>query len=284
MKNHILLFTICLLWLAACSPKLAPEVAEDYTATIEQWQAQRLASLTIPSGWLSLTGLTWLQEGENTVGSAAEADVQLPAGAPELAATYTLVNGQVSCEPHHSTQLLDAQACAMQHGSHSWQLIERAGRYGIRSRDTLLPSRIRLMPLEQFAIDPNYQVYAYWTPATTADSVLMRNVLDMEYYLPLEGTLAFTLQGQAFELQALDGGPNDLFLIFSDDTTGDSTYGGGRYLYCPRPDQRGRTVVDFNKAYNPPCAFTAYATCLLPRAENHLALSVQAGEKTYGDH
>ena len=137
---------------------------------------------------------------------------------------------------------------------------------------------------EFFDVDANYRVAAQWTKAASTDSVMMRNVVDMEYAIPIEGKLPFKLANQSFELEALDGGAEELFLIFFDKTTGDSTYGGGRYLYCPRSDAEGNTVIDFNKAHNPPCAFTDFATCLLPRSENGLPIPVLVGEKTYGEH
>ena len=263
-----------------------PPVPATYEADIEDWRARRMAGLTAPTGWLSLTGLYWLKEGINHCGTAEEARVKLSADAPELVATYTLENGQVACEIMEGSgvEALSADQCAMAYGSQRWNLLERGGRHGVRVRDTLLPARIRLRPIEHFATDPSYRVFGQWEETTDLDSVLMRNVLDMEYYVPVEGKLRFTLNGQLQELIALDGGPDDLFLIFADKTTGETTYGGGRYLYCPRPDEAGRTIIDFNKSYNPPCAFTDFATCLLPRVENNMPIAVLAGEKTYGDH
>lgn len=288
MRTLFCLAVVSLFTLFSCKTQemVSPPVPETYDTDIEDWRSRRLASLTSPTGWLSLTGLYWLKEGVNTCGSQPDARIRLSGDAPAETAIYTLENDQVRCEPvaGSGVESLSDDNCAMAYGSQRWQLLERGGRFGVRVRDTLLPARIRLRPIEHFATDPSYRVYGQWEATDGADSVLMRNVLDMEYFVPVEGKLRFTIGGQLQELIALDGGPDDLFLIFADKTTGETTYGGGRYLYCPRPDENGRTIIDFNKAYNPPCAFTDFATCLLPRIENNMPVAILAGEKSYGDH
>ncbi len=263
-----------------------PTPPPDYNQQIEQWQHDRRASLSEPNGWLSLVGLHWLEEGENKCGSGQDNQVILPRTAPQYVGSYTLNNGNVHCSIKEQEGLSNTSDdnCNMAYEALSWKLIERGGRYGIRIRDSLRPARIRLRAIEFFDIDPNQRVFATWTAAAERDSVLMRNVLDMEYAIPIEGQLTFKLKDKDCTLTALDGGKDELFLIFSDDTTGELTYGGGRYLSCPRPNDKGITIIDFNKSYNPPCAFTEYATCLLPRPENHLPLELLVGEKAYGEH
>lgn len=281
MRLFLFLFC-CTSFLACQTPKATtPELPDDYAAQHEVWQQERMGDLLAPTGWLSMVGLYWLEAGENSCGSAAGSIVKLPNSAPAQAAIYTLQNGQVSCDPitDNGVSLLDAENCVMGYGPLRWHLLERGGKYGIRIQDTLLPTRIRLAPIPRFNLDPSYRVYAQWEPAEADASLMMRNVLDMEYAVPILGKVRFTLANQEHELVALDGGPDDLFLIFSDDTTGDTTYGGGRYLYCSRPDANGRTIIDFNRAHNPPCAFTNFATCLLPVVKNHLPFALLSGEK-----
>lgn len=286
MRAYPLLLCLSGLLLTACGAQQALPTPDNYEAEIEAWREARLGSLTAPTGWLSLVGLHWLEQGANTIGSGEDQDIPLPEPAPAHVGTYHLLGPQIAAE----TEDIDGLAVSkdgyseMSYGALQWFLIERGGRYGIRVRDTLLPTRIRLRPIEFFPIDLSYRVRATFTPAEANESVMMRNVLDMEYPVPVMGTLRFRLNGKSYTLEALDGGPNDLFLIFSDLTTGESTYGGGRYLYCARPGEDGATVIDFNKAYNPPCAFTDYATCLLPRAENRLEVALEVGEKTFGEH
>lgn len=261
-----------------------PVPLPDYNQQIEQWQQDRRSSLSASDGWLSLVGLHWLDEGENKCGSSDKNQIILPSTVPEFVGAYTLNEGHVSCSIIEQKGLSSSSAdnCNMAYEAISWNLIERGGNYGIRVRDSLRPARIRLRAIEYFDIDPNKRVFAKWTVAAEKDSILMRNVLDMEYAIPIEGSLTFKLEGQDCQLTALDGGPDELFLIFSDETTGELTYGGGRYLSCPRPNEEGVTIIDFNKSYNPPCAFTAFATCLLPRPENYLPLELLVGEKMYG--
>lgn len=277
-------FLLSLFFFASCHTQaLLPQTPSDYPQRHQNWKDGRLANLLAPTGWLSMVGLYWLDEGENGCGSAPDQQVLLPPSAPEQLATYTLKNGEVSCTAMTNKGVLikDQEACSMEYGSLRWYMLERGGRYGIRVQDTLLPTRIRLAPIPYFELDSSYRVYAQWEAASDGVSVMMRNVLDMEYPVPIEGKLRFMLKGQQHELIALDGGPDDLFLVFADKTTGESTYGGGRYLYCSRPDKNGRTIIDFNRAYNPPCAFTSFATCLLPRIENHLPIALNCGEKDF---
>ncbi len=247
MRTLCCLGLLSLFTVLSCKTQV-PSIPITYEADINAWRARRLANLTAPSGWLSLTGLYWLKEGVNNCGAGEDTRIKITGDAPALAATYTLKGSEVACEIMEGSKVQAASddGCAMTYGSQRWQLLERGGRYGVRVRDTLLPARIRLQPIEQFAIDPSYRVFGEWEAVAGADSVLMRNVLDMEYYVPVEGKLRFTINDQLQELIALDGGPDDLFLIFADKTTGETTYGGGRYLYCPRPDENGRTIIDFN--------------------------------------
>ncbi|RMF00320.1 MAG: DUF1684 domain-containing protein [Bacteroidetes bacterium] len=273
--------------LTACAQRNCPgALPSDYEAQIRDWQQAQQASLSAPQGWNSLIGLYWLKPGENRCGSGPDMDILLPPGHPAWAATYTLEAGKLSCmlNPAAEVQWLEPEHCSMQSGSLIWHVIERGGRQGVRLRDTLRPARIRLRPRSYFPIRADYRVCAQVLPIADQDSILLHNVLDMAYTLPVAAKLRFELGGATHEIVALDGGSEQLFVVLSDETTGETTYGGGRYLYCPRPDAKGRTIIDFNQLYNPPCVFTDYATCLLPPAENHIPLPLEVGEKIYGDH
>ena len=147
-------------------------------------------------------------------------------------------------------------------GDLSWILIQRSDKYGIRLWDTKHPKLTDTIHIESYPIDPAWRIRAEWIPDTSGQTVHIRNVLDMEMEMETAGRLRFRYQGQDYELTALDGEENTFFLVFADDTNGSKTYGGGRYLYALRPDSTGSTYLDFNKAYNPPCAFTEFATCL----------------------
>ncbi|MEZ4988669.1 MAG: DUF1684 domain-containing protein [Saprospiraceae bacterium] len=288
MENHsfsrlLPLLFWALLGTSAC--KTQASFPPDYEATHREWQQERLANLTAPHGWFSLVGLHWLKPGTNTCGSGTDQDILLAPEVPAHACTYYWNEGRVSADVNTSAgvQLMDAAEQRMAYRSVQWHLIERGGKWGVRVQDTLMPSRIRLRAIDTYPLNPSFRITAHWLPATATDSVKMRNVLDMAYNVPVEGRIRFRFEGSEYELTALDGGPDDLFLIFSDETTGDTSYGGGRYLYCPRADKDGTIVVDFNRAINPPCAFTPFATCLLPTTDNHLPLHILAGEKVYGE-
>ena len=272
-----------LLCLGCESPSLT--VPENYETELLAWRSDRLAELTAPRGWLSLIGLYWLAEGANAFGSRTDHRISLPSPVPANAGVFFLRDTSVRTFVFADSSLrVNADSTEFGYGSVEWLLIQRGEQRGVRVRDTLRPARIRLAPIDYYPIDLAYRVQARFTPAQVRSSRLMRNVQGMEYPVAIVGTLDFRLRGKQESLLALDGGEDSLFLIFSDATTGETTYGGGRYLYCSRPDAEGQTIIDFNRAYNPPCAFTEYATCLLPLAENHLELALEAGEKTYGAH
>jgi hypothetical protein len=276
---------LLLLGLLGCQSPALP-LPDDYEADLAQWRTDRLAELIAPRGWLSLIGLHWLQDGANTFGSAADNPVRLPAPIPAQLGRYTLQDSTVRTQIIAGDSLLvvNTDSTEFRYGPIEWLLIERGDRWGVRVRDTTLPTRITLEPIDYFTVDPRYRVAAAFTPAATQTSRRMRNALGMEYDVPVLGTLRFRLRGKSEQLLAMDGGPDQLFLVFSDATTGETTYGGGRYLYCPVPDNAGQTVIDFNRAYNPPCVFTDFATCLLPLPDNHLELALEVGEKNYGHH
>ena len=290
MNSKILLFclTSLLLLFSSCKTQRLGQVSlmPNYEQHIQEWQQQQLSDLLAPNGWLSLIGLYWLKEGQNTCGSDESNQIILPNTVPPFVGEYHLNNGKTTCEitPHQNLIPLSENNCNLSYNSISWKLIKRGENYGVRVRDTLRPQRIRLQAMKYFDTDPNYRVYANWRPAAENESIMMRNVLDMEYAIPIEGQLDFLLKGKKYTLTALDGGPEELFLIFSDETTAELTYGGGRYIYCSRPNEKGITIIDFNKSHNPPCAVTSFATCLLPRPENHLPVEVLAGEKNDGNH
>ena len=172
----------------------------------------------------------------------------------------------------------------VKYGDLSWVLIHRKDKFGIRLWDPKQPHLQDTVQIESYPIDPAWRIEATLLPDTSGRTVTFRNVLDMEMEMETEGHLRFEYAGRSHLLTALDGGEESLFLIFADGTTGETTYPGGRYLYADRPDRTGLTYLDFNKAYNPPCAFTEFATCLLPPAENRLELAIAAGEMTYGTH
>jgi len=166
-------------------------------------------------------------------------------------------------------------------GSLSWYLLQRENRFGIRLKNAKNSAIKKFKGIDHFPISQDWQVPATLRLPKKEKSITLRNVVDMDVKMKLEGYLTFEISGETYELEALDGGAESYFIIFADETTGVETYGAGRYLYVPRTDDAGNTLIDFNKAHNPPCAFTDFATCPLPSAKNSLGVSIFAGEKNY---
>jgi uncharacterized protein len=271
-----------------------------YVKSIEQWRQQRLDNLRKPDGWLSLIGLFWLKGGANTFGSDATNDIRFPAGkADAFLGTLTLENGVVSlkiiqgadvrCGGERVTAMTlqtdkDGQATLLTHRSLIWYIIERDGRFAVRLKDTESALLQQFKGIENFPIDPRWAVEARFEKTDSAKFIDVPNVLGNVSKELCPGTVVFSHDGREFRLDVIaEAGAEQYFLIFADQTSGEETYGGGRFLYIDKVDDAGRTLIDFNKAYNPPCVFTAYATCPLPPRQNILPFKVTAGEKVYGD-
>jgi uncharacterized protein (DUF1684 family) len=273
-----------------------------YTDEVEQWKAKRLASLKNEDGWLSLVGLHWLKEGENKLGSDSSSDVPLPAGkSPRVAGSIFLNGGAVKLEarpgsgitsegkPVTSLELKSdadgGKPTVLKLGTLTFHVIKRGERLGVRVKDSASPERTNFRGLEYFPVDERWRVEARFEPYNPPKAIPIVNVLDMKEDMPSPGALVFDVNGQTYRLDALtEEGEEQFFIIFDDSTSGRETYGAGRYLYAGPPDSTGRLLIDFNKAYSPPCAFTKYATCPLPPEQNRLPLRVEAGEKSAGHH
>jgi uncharacterized protein (DUF1684 family) len=274
-----------------------PSGGPPYVAEVEAWRATREARLRAPDGWLSIVGLTWLHQGENRFGSAADDDVVLPAGTPPHAGSFVLegltarleipagspvtLNGKPAVSRALRTDV-SATPDVLAVGTVSWQLIERGGRIGVRVSDRENPLRTSWLGTRWFPIDPAYRVVARLEPR--AGEMVVPDAAGGKQTLKSPGTLTFTLGGKAQRLQpVLDGeDEGDQLVVFRDATSGRETYGGGRFVRARRqPD--GTFVIDFNRAYAPPCAFTPYATCPLPPAQNRLRVAIPAGERSLGE-
>ena len=263
---------------------------------IEHWRSARVVELTADDGWLTLVGLHWLHEGANRTGSAPGVDLSLPTGAPAVLGTFTLSGGHVSFVPApdatvsvggtpFDTGEIALDKTVLEAGSLRMLVIQRGARIGLRVRDLASSSRQAFKGIESFPIDETARVAARFESFTPPKQVPIVNVLGDVIDTPSPGRLTFRLHGTEYTLDALvdEPGAPDLFVIFRDRTNGDTTYPAGRYLQVPLPVE-GKTTIDFNQAYNPPCAFTAFATCPLPPRQNWLKVPVEAGEKDYRSH
>jgi len=274
--------------------------AGSYESQIEAWRAQRVERLKAPNGWLSLIGLHWLKEGKNTVGADKGNDIVLAAGPAKLGtitltkgkATIDLVTGTgatVDGKGQKTAVLLDdtsEKPTTVAFGSASFYVIDRNGKKGLRVKDSNAQTRTHFVGIDYYPIDPKWRVEAKWVEYKPPHTLEIPNVLGQVDKMPVPGKAVFERDGKKYELLPVLEEPDakELWFIFADKTSAKETYGGGRFLYADMPKD-GKVIIDFNKAYNPPCAFTPHATCPLAPPENRLAIPVTAGEKKYrGGH
>jgi uncharacterized protein len=270
-----------------------------YDKEIKDWCAKRVQALKAPDGWLNLVGLFWLHEGINPFGSGLGQQIvfpykDLPGDAGYFARkgnTITLVvkntdRIQIDGKPIQEALVFDtamAKAPVMSYGSLRWTIIQRGEKIGIRLRNLQAPQVSTFKGTQRYPTNIAWKVKSTLVPPSEPTYIAITNVLGQTSQLPSAGKLEFFIGQKKYSLDALLEG-EELFVLFADATNGASTYGSGRFMYAQKPGADGTTILDFNKAFNPPCAFTRYATCPLPPRQNHLPIAVTAGEKNYGQH
>ncbi|MFN7119873.1 MAG: DUF1684 domain-containing protein [Saprospiraceae bacterium] len=293
-----LLFTALLLFYASFTFafQTVQKIDKQYIAEIEAWRAQRIASLKSEDGWLNLAGLLPLKEGKNTFGSDKSNAIIFPKGDAFLG-NLILENGEVKVEISPKTTVyqgdnkvknlkifsLKEKPIILQHQSLRWFIIKRGERYFVRLRDLESPNVTHFPGIESFPIDPTWRIEATLEPAAPDFKIPVVDIIGTSSMQPSPGAFRFEIQGKTYSLYPTSEG-DQLFFVFGDATNGDTTYGAGRFLYAKQPDANGKIILDFNKAYNPPCAFTAFATCPLPSEMNKLSIEINAGEKNFGEH
>ncbi|RLD32055.1 MAG: hypothetical protein DRI73_07675 [Bacteroidetes bacterium] len=288
----ILLFTFtCIVFTSCPDQKNTRNIfnPEEY----KQWKAKRITYLKSHEGWLNLAGLFWLEEGENTIGSSPDNTIQFPEDAPAFTGIFILTDSIVFFEANPDITIFNKgkrvekiqmepdvtmHPTILSYDSLEWFIIKRGEQYGIRLRDFNRKEINKLDSIPCFPPDPKWKVKATLIIPSKKVSLMLPDVLGQATEQKVPGILEFSLKGISYQLYPL-GTPNDLWVIFSDETSGDQSYGGGRFLEIAPPDKKGNYFLDFNKAYNPPCAFTEFATCPLPPKENILEIGVMAGEK-----
>jgi len=290
----IILYSIYLIPACTRSEKIDPV----YLQEVEDWHARRLASLTKPDSWLSVAGLFWLSEGKNSFGGSESNQIQFPAdkAAAEMG-QFFLQEGIVSVQVNNGISVFyngekvktitmvndnEGTPTILTYGSLSWYIIKRGEKLGIRLKNSESSQLNNFRGIDRFPVNPKWKVSAKFTAYESPKTIEIPNILGTVSNDPSPGKLIFELDDQTYSLDPI-ADPDDKrwFIIFSDQTSGEETYGAGRFLYIDAPSDDGTAIIDFNKAYNPPCAFTPYATCPLPPEQNHLALRVDAGEKNY---
>lgn len=281
--------------LVGCRHSVPSEPLADW----HRWQARRLESVAGTNGWASLVGLHWLPEGPSTSGARTDQMHRFPTGrAPEVMGVWHRSGSAIRLEPAPGVSVLkngqpfnggplvtDAHGAdpdVVSVGGLRITVIDRGGRLGLRVKDSLSPSRTRFAGLRYFPWSADWVLPARLEPAAPGATLTLATVVGTRESLPLAGTLVVEIAGKPHRLQAaLDTETDDLFVLFRDLTNGRETYGAGRFLHAPKPDPAGRTTLDFNRAYNPPCAVTPFATCPMTPPGNRLPIRVLAGERQY---
>jgi hypothetical protein len=273
-------------------PNVQAQTSAAYTTSIKHFDTLRMNALTDKNGWLNLAGLYWLKQGDNTFGSAAANTLVFKhKNMPAVLGKFKVAGTKVSFEFDKAvtkfsndyseevvlfdpTSKTDTIAIFNQF---MWSIIIREDKIGVRFRDLKNPALMAFKGNKRFAINEKWNFTAKLLPPNPS-GLFITNVLGQTTAQDYAGKISFEYQGRNYVLDAISEGPGDLFVVFGDATNGINTYHTGRFMYVPRPDKNGNTFIDFNKAFNPPCAYTPYATCPIPPQQNILPFMVTAGE------
>ncbi len=280
-----------------CSGNSKEKGSKEYIEEINNWHKKREANLKKETGWLNLVGLFWLKEGENKFGSAKDNHIVFPgSNIPDFIGSFYLKDSIVTVKITPGVKVyndsvlvtetimnndLSPNTTILKLGSLRWFVIKRGNKYGIRLRDVDAPLVKNFKGIEHYPVNEDWKITADFLPFDKIKKISIPTILNTveEDYSP--GYLSFNINSNNYKLLAIDEG-EEFFIIFADETNGEETYGAGRFLYTAKPDSNNKVIIDFNKAYNPPCVFTKFATCPLPPKENYLHLKITAGEKKYG--
>jgi uncharacterized protein len=284
----------------AIAATLAAHSASPPPADYLTWQSQRVQSLTAEKGWLTLIGLHWLEPGSYTIGSGADQQIRLAAGPAQMgkinysdgkivfqAQGDVLIDGKAAAtEVSLSTDKEGAAPTEVSMGSVSFFAIDRSGKIGLRVKDSQASTRTVFLGLDYFAYQPKLNITARYEAYKTPRTIEVATIIGTVEPTPNPGRAHFSYAGKNYSFELLEGSDaTHFFTVFGDQTNGKETYGMARFLAGAIDITAGTVTLDFNRAYNPPCAFTEYATCPMPPAGNRIAAKVLAGEKAYrGGH
>lgn len=275
-------------------------MADPWMDGLTQFHAQRERSIGGEEGWSTVVGLEWIPPGKSLVGAGSQATLKLPEHhAPDVAMTLVREGDKVHATVAKDVTITvngarftegdlvddrDGRETVLKLGSLTMRIIKRGDRIALRVKDPESPARKAFHGLTFFDPDPSLHVKAKLV-ATPGKTLKIANVLGQNEDMPSPGVLHFSIAGKPYTLDAVqEKGDDQLFILFRDASAGKGTYPSGRFLYAPLPDGKGEVDLDFNRAFSPPCAFTAYATCPLPPAQNVLPIAIWAGEKYTGHH
>jgi uncharacterized protein (DUF1684 family) len=301
MRHTLLVSTLAILSALTSGAAAQQSSTTAYNRQIREWQKQRAKALMAEEGWFSLAGLFWLKPGTNSLGSAGSSDIVLPPSAPKNLGVLELNNGHIQFKPQavegltvdgkpaQSKELnadITGKPDKIQYRSLTMIIIKRGERFALRLKDNQSEARRNFHGLKFFPVDARWRLQARFIPYHPPKQISIPTILGTTIQMPSPGRVDFTWNGKQYSLDPVLEEPDSrqLFFIFRDRTAQNGeTYGAGRFLYTPLPKD-GRLTLDFNRAENPPCAYTPYATCPLPPPENKLDLAIRAGEKSYSKH
>ena len=310
-SSKLLLFLVSFtMVLSYSNVKGQKSTTPNYIESINEWHKLREAFLKSPKGWLNLEGLFWLHKGVNTFGVSKNNDCVYenpnPSDAffPDHLGNFIFEGDSVMWESldkymvkvNNQDMPLKSKVCIfnanglssdmswiMSGASFTWTIIKREDKIGVRFRNLKSDNVLLFKGIAHFPINEKFKIKAVLQPPV-ASILMISNVLGQQVASKNAGKLQFTYQGKPYSLDVIYEGEEQLFITFGDATSGATTYGAGRFIYINKPDAKGNTFIDFNQAFNPPCAFTKFATCPLPPPKNRLPFAITAGEKNYGHH
>jgi hypothetical protein len=271
---------------------------DEHRRDVEAWYRKRVERLKAEDGWLSLVGLFPLPEGRHRFGSADDNDLVFPQSVAAHAGAIIVERGKARLESEPDAGLMkdgaavqstplasdkDGDPTEITTGTVKFYVIDRPGSLYLRVKDADSPVRKEFHGIDRFRVDRKWRVAAQLTRYDPPKRLTVPNFVGFEEVVECPGVLAFRIGNSEYRLEPMSESKEEMWIVFGDATNGDATYGGGRFVYIPAPDAEGRTVIDFNKAYNPPCVFTPYATCPLPIRANVLPIRIEAGEKMWGE-
>ena len=265
-----------------------------YKEELAVWTKTRMQKLKAEEGFLNLAGLYWFDQGEYILGSDSTSHLVFPTSFPAKFGSIFVAGNQVIFTPtvegftiesdplEQTTMIYDEEeeiVSTIEYGSYRWFVIKRGSDLGIRLKDYDHPLLQEEISIHRYPVNSKWRFEAEFVAYDAPRTMTLQNITGQQVEYSVPGKLVFNIEGVSYSIDPIMEG-EEYFLIFSDETSGIATYGSGRYMYADRLEE-GRLVVDFNKSYNPPCAFTDYATCLIPPPENRIQLAIEAGEKDY---
>jgi len=290
LQLHTFLITLLFSLTLTCFAQV-----DSWKEELATWKKERVERLKKPHGWLSLIGMEWLHKGENSIGSAKANDIVLPHG-PALVGVFKLHDNKITFTPKKGVKInanhklvntaievkMDSsgEPSVFDIDSFEFYVIER-GKPALRIKDSQASTRKNFTQIDYFPATDKFRIEAEFVAYEPNKEIEIINVLGLLNKEKSIGYVKFSVDGEEFQLDALEAG-NEMFIIFSDRTSGRTSYGPGRFLGVPKPkNNSNQVIIDFNKAYNPPCAFNEYSTCPLPPHQNRIRAFIEAGEKIY---